>query len=407
MSHPVLERTWRSLNQTIRTSILAAAVAAASWPAAAEELTWIRQPAGCGVPGTQGTVFTSFPCGDLGRFTISNDPALANQPLSSCSPAEGGTEVPGTYGSITALPPVANGQPLEPCLGPACHLDSIPASGEWVAVIDWNNWHGRSVSWMIRSLSGIQPVLFDLGEGAPEGATNDVHLLRALCEVVDHTDRPGGKPPAALNMSFGRVEEVLERNRCDNPLLDPALSCMVRDALAEIRRESPVFAAAGNHDTLLFPASDGAVTAVGGLDVPWFRLSHAVGASWRTPDLASDLMPASALCIDDQAGDPWVAPPGTSWASAILSAWVAATSPSSAEEESGSWRPRITSKNDYVLSHSVSGDVSGSSSPAFTALFDRLRSFGTETDCFQTSSFVGRAVEVIAERVASGLGATP
>ncbi|MEO1367793.1 MAG: S8/S53 family peptidase, partial [Acidobacteriota bacterium] len=406
MSHSLLERTWRPLNRTVRTSMLAAAVAAAAWPAAAEELTWIRQPAGCGAPDSTGTVFTSFTCGDLGRFTFSNDPDLAIQPLSACSPSHGGQEVPESYDTTTPLPPTSSGQSPDPCQGAICHLDFVPSSGEWVAVVDWDDWHGRSVSWMIQSLSGIQPVLFDLGAGEPAGATSDVHLLRALCGVVDHIDRPGARPPAALNMSFGRPRAPFERPVCDNPHLDPALSCMVSEALAEIRLGTPIFAAAGNHDTLLFPASDEAVEAVGGLDLPWFRLSHEVAASWRTPDAVKSLMPASSLCIDDQNGNPWAAPPGTSWASAILSAWVASAQVPPAHASTSYWRPRVTSKDDYLLTHQF-GDVPASSSASFRTLFDQLRHQGAYTPCAATAHLVEDDVTVVAERATAGLDATP
>ncbi|MEM1180714.1 MAG: S8/S53 family peptidase, partial [Acidobacteriota bacterium] len=380
--------------------------AAPASPAAAQERPGDPQPEGCGVPTSTGVIYTSFTCGDLGRFTFSSHDDILTSQTTSCSATDGATETPATYSSVTPLPPISSGQPLEPCSGGSCAATLAPSAGDWVAVIDWDDWHGRSVSWAIQSLSGVRPVLYDLAAGGPPGATSDVHVLEALCGVIDDIDAPGVKPPAAVNLSFGRVDGSEEREHCESTPAGGALGCKLSDALAEIRRSSPIFAAAGNHDTLLFPAADGATTAVGGLDVAWFTLSDIVMTSWQTPDLAEDLMPASGLCFDDQNGDPWAAPSGSSWASAIMSAWYAYAKPPRWHVEAQRWRPQATGQGDYVLANSL-GEVPNSSSREFNELFDRLRDLGNGNPCLQSVQATEGVAEVRAERIASGLDATP
>lgn len=234
-----------------------------------------------------------------------------------------------------------------PCADAACfdQKGSVPATGPWVAVIDWDDAHGWSAGWTIRELAGngtrlaLLPFLTpDLNAFSTRG-TSDVHTLVKLCQIAESVDR-GGARPLVINMSFGRLARSNDGDRgafCQPDLL----SCQIVRTLEHLyqapsppgAKGSVAVAAAGNYRDLLFPAVVQTVIPAGGLDLPAFAKHGQVLATWETaPEMglgmtrSRALLPASGVCLESTLGQPaspsWMAPPGTSYSAALLAGWL-------------------------------------------------------------------------------------
>lgn len=227
-----------------------------------------------------------------------------------------------------------------PCAGGSCFDKQADLQvGPWVAVVDWNNEHGWSVGWTIRSLlpSGTRLGLFSLTDPqldltAESGETTDVHVIGALCRIFDQL---GANPPLVVNMSFGHRSDTGNLpNECGS---DDALQCEVGRLLERLYRQpssqdlgTVLVGAAGNHHELLFPAAHPSVIPAGMADLEELEEKHAVGA-WETPAQPQArplaLIPGNGLCLSTMlAGHRvgWGAPGGSSYSAAIFSAWMAA-----------------------------------------------------------------------------------
>lgn len=324
-------------------------------------------------PGFTGGPYR-LPCGGYGVFEMRFDGAGSEGAAESPVPAlEEGREVPPDYPLLTSSAPsgfversLRRGWPFgsragepapPPCDGGGCFTAS--GQGPWVAVVDWNNWHGWSVGWTIRQASGgaVEVALYALDD--PTLATyfgeriTDVHLLAQLCQLSETLEDPDVDPPVAVNLSFGRPpgRDGGPAGSCD----PTTLSCQIRQVLEHLRtlsiervpqRANPTvfFAAAGNHRGLLFPGTDHQTISVGALDLQLFhRRGWATGA-WETPEAADALFPAQGLCLEYEAapglGSAWPAPPGSSFATALMTGWLApslGTRP--LPENRGRWAP--------------------------------------------------------------------
>jgi len=313
-------------------------------------------------------------CGGYGVFEMSFDGGRSEGGAESPVPVlEEGREVPPDYPLLTSTAPSgffersfrrgwpfwsrAGGPAPPPCDGGAC----FTASGEspWVAVVDWNNWHGWSVGWTIRQASGgaVEVALFALDD--PTLATffgeriTDVHLLAQLCQLSEILEDPDVSPPVAVNLSFGRPS-----GRDDDPAgsCNPTtLSCQIGQLLEHLRtlsiervpeRANPTafFAAAGNHRGLLFPGADHRTISVGALDLQLFHQRGWATGAWETPEAADAFFPGHGLCLEYEAAPgreaAWPAPPGSSFATALMTGWLAPSLGSRPLPESrGRWAP--------------------------------------------------------------------
>ena len=231
--------------------------------------------------------------------------------------------------------PAPSDLPVSCAPGTGCHTTLNTVMEPWVAIVDWDNWHGGSVDALIRqaTTSGVQTVLFKLESllAACRPQISDVDVLAHLGALAEHMD-DGHAGPLAVNLSFGRLVDGAdpESGGCAPDTLACQLSLLV-DHLQRPRPsapEGPVFlAAAGNHRDYLFPAHLQQVVEVGSLDLTRLRATEEITSSWETPEfpvLPWALMPAS-FCVE--LGDPdqpieSVLPTGASFATAFFTAWL-------------------------------------------------------------------------------------
>lgn len=211
------------------------------------------------------------------------------------------------------------------------------APGYWVAVIDWHGWHGASVGAAIRQYSSDSArvsryLLDDPGVVSALGAAvTDAHVLVQLCRLLEDVEINRIKAPTAINLSFGRLATE------DDPessvgCSEEELACQVArilDRLSRLEGEAPptIVAAAGNHGLWLFPAALDSVLATGLPDLLRSSPQTPIG-SWETPEPTRPLIlaPAAGLCLL-AAGHAWTAPAGSSFSTALVSAWLAETAP--------------------------------------------------------------------------------
>jgi hypothetical protein len=198
-------------------------------------------------------------------------------------------------------------------------------------MLDWPTEHGWSVAATIREASDerVDVELFDLtAAGAVDSwvpGVTDVQVLVQLCAVAEaaQTGNPGdpGARPLAVNLSFGRRRpEVIDGSS------ESGLERSVRHVLSHLvdKEGIPVVAAAGNHHEMLFPASSPDVVSAGALDLAWLEQGGQPRASAQTPPTARALMPGYGLYLTS-GNAVWPAPPGSSYAAAVLTGWLSGT----------------------------------------------------------------------------------
>lgn len=246
-----------------------------------------------------------------------------------------------------------------PCADGGCFTS--PGSEPWVAVVDWDDWHGWSVGQTILQAAGgfARVALFPLND--PYLTTEfgdritDVHVLRQLCRIAEVVEDPAVIPPVAVNLSFGRLARPWDSvdGECDGS----TLPCQIVRVLEHLTTpagpgsgsddesgdemaggESPeatrrggagiplVVGAAGNHRELLFPASSRPVVATGNLDLPVFQGLGRPLPAWETPLGVQALFPGYGVCLQYEVGRgqwaAWPVPPGSSYATAMMTGWV-------------------------------------------------------------------------------------
>jgi hypothetical protein len=258
-------------------------------------------------------------CGGAGTFVFGG-PGLHYKGDCPTPPETGG----GTPAAIPdeLTPPLP---PAFPCSQGSClhHMPGQP----WVAVVDWGTEHGWSVAATIQEASDrqVEVQLYDLdaigGIATLAPSVSDLHVLVQLCALEEDIQAHPLDRPLAVNMSFGRLPAG---DACPS---GTSLGCPVSHVLSHLAAEGvlPV-AAAGNHHQLLFPASSPGVVAAGALDLAYWQQTGKPRASTQTPPTAAALMLGYGLYLptDDKDSD-WPAPPGSSYAAALLTGWLGGT----------------------------------------------------------------------------------
>jgi len=311
---------------------------------AAAPVGWLQAAPGCQVlPGEiegDGEAAQIVACGGAGTFVFGG-PDLHYD--GECSVVDGGSEAP-------ALLPVEPEPRLSgsfPCSQGSC-LGRSPGR-PWVAVVDWPTAHGWSVAATIREAADrkVDVELYDLTAAGPVGtrvpSVSDLHVLVQLCAVAEAVKAHPGDRPLAVNMSFGR------RGKGTGEDPEPGLGRAVGRVLAHLSAMGvlPV-AAAGNHGELLFPASSPDVIAAGALDLSAFQMKGEVKPSKQTPPSAAALMLGYGVYLSAAAGEDgyWPAPPGSSYAAAMLTGWLGGTLAGGSQlpplKTGAHWAPLVT-----------------------------------------------------------------
>ncbi len=336
------------------------------------------------------------PCGAYGKvlFGTKSTP-------SGCSLLAWGRERPKAYPrpgeieSVIVMPALtgAKGDPPSfvngelPCDGGSCFSPPGGPSGAepWIALADWNDWHGWTTGWMTASVGDVAVHLFALDNLAWTAklgpGTSDGHVLATLCGVAQSLENPAIVPPLALNMSFGRLPgtlEVIDPATCSSNDVNVAssLGCQVQRVLEHLGDAGvALIASAGNHQEMLFPAAAQGVLAAGSLDLAKFRWTEEVQPAWESPTTSEALLPGYGVCLDfSTPTDPsalWPAPPGSSYASAMLAGWLADSlqRPDPVDLFAGSWHPVWSpTAGCYQLSRALDEPCN----PVANALLDRM-----------------------------------
>lgn len=309
--------------------IVLSAASAEAGTSPAPSVGWLHLPPDCpalspevslGEPGETGDRQTVL-CGSAGSFVFGR----TSQPDDNgCEGTAGGFEPPALLPVDPAprLPadfPCAQGR----CLG---HTPGKP----WVALLDWQTAHGWSVAATVREASDrrVEVQLYDLNDIGVLSTwvppVSDLHVLFQLCALAQAAQDHPGDRPLAVNMSFGRLDT---EPGCAVPGSSSRLSCAIGDVLSHLAADGIVpVAAAGNHHQMLFPASSPSVVSAGALDLSYLQQSRKPKASTQTPAGAEALMLGYGLYLSLDGGDTvWPAPPGSSYAAALLTGWLGGT----------------------------------------------------------------------------------
>ncbi len=284
------------------------------------EVYWALHDAPC--PATPESI-RQIAAGDFGVFSV------AYEPFDSCPTPHRGSERVRVYAAPGPAPHAVDCDPLDGC---ATSLSALRAP--WVAIVDWDNWHGRIVDKVIRAATDlqVQTKIFALESADPQTGITDIDVIASLAALAEAID--GSVPaPEAVNMSFGRF---IELGDATNVNCQPErLSCQISRLLSHLQqpsgssqRRTTIVAAAGNHQKPLFPAILDHVLSVGALDMKMFANTGFAQATWETPVIDSfpqALMPGAGHCVNvTDRGLPieTIAPAGTSFAAAGLSGWL-------------------------------------------------------------------------------------
>ncbi|MEM8932225.1 MAG: S8 family serine peptidase [Acidobacteriota bacterium] len=309
------------------TAVAGPSLGATAGSGAAPFAYWLRTDGSC---GTQAPV--QIACGDVGEYHIDTQAVMTVE----CGGGVGKGEPIETYPR-----PQLQGGPNWPCQNGSCFTPDDDAWREqrpFVAVIDWDDPHGWSVGAILAELVAATPRFDPLAASWPElpavlSTAGDLHVLRQLCTMLD---QPAAERPDFVNMSFGRFTDG--DARCGTTSLRCEIS-MVLDEL--VKKGVTFFAAAGNDGEMMFPASAPAVSAVGALDLASFRGVGKIKPTPETPAGVDILMPGHGLALTLADGSVWGAPPGSSYASALATGWIADFSSSIVTDVKGLWEGRV------------------------------------------------------------------
>ncbi len=331
----------------LRITLMVVALWAASNPAMALQmnLEWGIVESTCEVPSG----VLTFACGSYGQLLVGSQSGTVctylgnnDNEVVEAYPKPWRThirQVPSLPGGpitpLVSLPnaagPTAPPEPPVPCDQGACF--GPPGGGgsnAWVAIADWNDWHGWTVGATVQMLSQRPVSLFSLDDPSITQAlgstVNDGHVLATICSLVEMIETDGLNPPAVLNLSFGRkpsASELAPAGDCDPNVI----SCQIRQVLDHLKSlDVLLVGSAGNHGSFLFPAGVDSVLGAGTLDMAAFRWGQTVAPSWETPPEATALTPGYGLCLPfpegPDVGGLWPAPAGSSYSAAILAGWL-------------------------------------------------------------------------------------
>ncbi len=359
--------------------------------------TW-HTPLSCGRLGTFqfGSEASRLPCSlkEFGeeRFQAYPEPATTQRPF-----PEDPTLFSDLLESWQGLLDPGHSYEIPSDEAPAPPEENVPDN--WVALIDFSGFHGASTWQMINSIlprsaaAGLQlvddPILLESFGSQP----SDVHLLAALCTVLDKVDSEEAPAPLALNMSLGRLatqEDAMDEANCPPSLL----TCQIARVLEQFSGYGThIMAANGNHQSPLFPAALGNVIGVGALGTDQYLKQESITPRWETPRGCSNaLAPGTAHCVSGEA-----VAGGTSYSSAMMSGWVAVkvlAGEFPSNMQGGVWLPRFD--HDAGCHLLTRGDrVYPGCVPAIDAIFEGLNG-GYESVCW------GSANEITAEPIPTG-----
>jgi len=308
---------------------LAGPAAAGSSPAA--PVGWLQLDSDCAARSRQAAGPADdrqvLPCGGAGTFVFDRT-GLPDD--GGCAPLASGFEPPELFPVDPAPPLPAN----FPCAQGSC-LGHAPGK-PWVALVDWPTTHGWSVAATVREASDrqVQVQLYDITNAGVFSTwvapVSDLHVLVQLCSLAQAAEDHPEDRPLAVNMSFGRLDT--QTAGCPPDSSSP-LSCAIDSVLSHLAADGIVpVAAAGNHQQMLFPASSPSAISVGALDLSYLQQSRKARASMQTPAAAEALMLGYGLYLSAGGGlaggggdTDWPAPPGSSYAAALLTGWLGGT----------------------------------------------------------------------------------
>ncbi len=277
----------------------------------AQEVSWARRGPECNLRGSTETLS----CGGMGTYTFGSTRELIGGP-EGCETLASAEDDPLL---VVDSERDASDADRDACLD--CDAEGRIFHKK-VAAIDWGQGnHGEWVRKSFVMMGAPAPKFYYLDDPgltttqALPGAT-DLHVLEQLCRVVE-----AEVPHKLLNLSFGRL---LETEPCSG---GDSIRCEIHRVLEYLRSDLGVLvlAAAGNHDELLFPASDPSTLAVGGLDLNLHWPTGTVEPSAETPSGYDALLPGAGLIIPIQASwgqTYWSLPAGSSFANSVLTAWL-------------------------------------------------------------------------------------
>lgn len=247
---------------------------------------------------------------------------------SSCEPFDSGSGQPFGYPGLEIKEKPKGWKNLSAQNDPrpiVAHVRNLPAkaptTGPWNLVIDWQNFHGLTVSAIVDVLSGpaVPTVSLYLDDPslAPLGTEiRDQHLLVNLCAAANAVDN-GIADLSTVTLSLGRMpqpSDPVSGGTCGG-----TLSCHIGKVAEHlVDREVVIVAAAGNHGDLLFPASLDETIAAGSLDIGRYLTTGELDVTWETPLEVDAAVPGYGLCLSGA-----TAPSGSSFASAFLAGGVA------------------------------------------------------------------------------------
>lgn len=350
----------------------------------ADAVGWLYAPPGCklgsGDLSTDGDEPRVAPCGATGTFAFGK-PGLVYQ--GTCRSTSGATETP-------AAVPVESTPTFPPSFCSQGGCFSHQAGHPWVAVVDWPSAHGWSVAATIREAADqrVETVLYDLTDGGTlaslSPSVSDLHVLVQLCALAEDVQARPDDRPLAVNLSFGRMVTPSDCTSGGPSGTLSTLGCAIGRVLADLAGAGVVpVAAAGNHREMLFPAASPGVVSAGALDLSWLAQSQQVKPSSQTPGEAAALMQGYGLYLSADGKPPyWAAPPGSSYAAALLSGWLGGTVagggklPDPAALAGAHWAPAVAPGQDggLALSLAVDGEpLPGSALTGPQAFLDRAR----------------------------------
>ncbi len=323
----------------------------------------------------------SVACGDLGVLSFGVRSA------GDCSAVSRGVETPPLYPL-----PLATAERSGSAGGREMTRVPVPDSRPWAAVVDWSNWHGRSVRALVEAMSlrRVEPVLYaldDPGLGALGDEIGDAHVLATLCRVAEDAALRQ-EPLLTVNLSFGRLATPADpRGASDCAAGGPTLGCQIAAVLGHLTdRGAAVMAAAGNHQDLLFPASLDETLAAGAIDLFHYGAGHSPQPQWESPAQSDALVPGHGLCLDGQ-----VAPAGSSYASALFAGWysmLAAREPA-LHASAGRWLP-VWSEADGCFLLARDGEAIRECNPSLREVLAGLTQGGPESGCWEDAGADGR-----------------
>ncbi len=299
--------------------------------AGAQSISWARYSKPCKKAAHQASIVAR--AGNYGVFYF------GSAPITGCprKRVAGCTEEPPIY-------PPPGPSPMDGSLGctSGCGKKFSDMNHPWGLILDWKNWHGKSVDALFRSSTdpAIESMLLPLEDHFPQykKTITDADVVYHLAELAEAVDRGGIPRPLVLNMSFGRLHESHDalNGKCDQKTCGKgSLGCQLARLLKYLSRSTVdepgtvVIASRGNDMLELGPGEFEEVISVGMTDLTELADDGTVVQAWESPPKFDALMPGGGFCLKlDDDGDPpdsieSALPTGSSYSAALFSGMIA------------------------------------------------------------------------------------